>query len=179
MALCGCYQAGSAWYREARLRQLAAGYYRALHRAIVRDPTLRLVLYRCLDCRIFFLSNWSNPRTAGRSGFRCPMGCRDHYRSQQASKRSTAYYQTAEGKGKKKEQNARRTTCGGPPTEQVKVDARADDGRMLRYLKYILERVDRRRVTALEVRRLFAEIYEVLRQHSLEDWWNLWQIRDG
>lgn len=179
MALCGCYQAGAAWYREAGSRKLAAGYYRALHRAILRDHTLRQVLYRCAGCHIFFLTYWSNARATGRTGFRCPMGCRDHYRRQRANKRSTAYYQTAEGKDKKKEQNARRTSCGGPPTEQAKADVRSDDCRMLRYLKYILERVDRRCVTAEEVRRLFAEIYDLLRQHSLENWWKLWHIRDG
>ena len=39
---------------------------------------------------------------------RCPFGCRQHHRRQCSCQRSTAYYQTAAGKTKKKRLNARR-----------------------------------------------------------------------
>jgi hypothetical protein len=39
---------------------------------------------------------------------RCPFGCRGHHRRQCSCQRSTAYYQTAAGKAKKKRLNARR-----------------------------------------------------------------------
>lgn len=176
MALCRCYQARASWYREVGLRRLAARYYRALRRAIIRDATLRQVLYRCPDCHIFFITYWSN---RNRVGIRCPMGCRDHYRRQQASKRSTAYYQTDDGKDKKKTINAQRSSCGGSPRKQAESAVLTDDCRMLRYLKFILERVDRRRVTSEDIQRLFIEICDLLRQHSLESWWKLWQTPDS
>ena len=39
---------------------------------------------------------------------RCPFGCRQQHRRRRSSQRSTAYYQTAIGKVKKKRLNARR-----------------------------------------------------------------------
>lgn len=59
-------------------------------------------MVRCADCEIRFLTD---PRNAGREDLRCPFGCREHYRRQRASERSTAYYQTAAGKRKKKRLN--------------------------------------------------------------------------
>lgn len=59
----------------------------------------------CRDCGIRFLTH---PRNAGRQDLRCPFGCRQHHRRQGGCQRSTAYYQTAAGKRKKKRLNARR-----------------------------------------------------------------------
>jgi hypothetical protein len=49
---------------------------------------------------------------------RCPFGCREHHRQQRSSQRSTAYYRTAAGKGKKKRLNARRQGSQVPPAAQ-------------------------------------------------------------
>ena len=174
---------GVAWYREAERGKLALGYYRALRKAITRNPRLRGVLYRCVDCHIFFLTYWSNPKTAGRRGFRCPMGCRARHGRKESSKRATRYYQTAEGKLKKHEINGRRTGGQGNgqavPAGCANVPTAPSDLPMIRYLKFILEQVDRCCVSEEEVRRFFSEICGLLRQHSLSDWWKLWHIRDG
>ena len=68
-------------------------------------PRLRRCIAYCRDCGIRFLTH---PRNAGRRNLRCPFGCRRHHRRQRSCQRSTAYYQTAEGKRKKKRLNARR-----------------------------------------------------------------------
>jgi hypothetical protein len=47
---------------------------------------------------------------------RCPFGCRQHHRRQRSGQRSTAYYQTAIGRRKKKRLNGRRQRQGVSPT---------------------------------------------------------------
>jgi hypothetical protein len=178
VALCGRYQSESGWYRGAELRGVAAGYYLALRKAILRDPTLRGVLHRCFDCRIYFLSYWSNPRSIRGEGLRCPMGCSRGHRDRESRKRSAEYYRTPEGKQKKRELNRRRSESGRGP-HPVAADPRKLERCLLAYLGFILERVDRRRVCTRDVERLFDEISQILRQHGLAEWRWLWQSRDG
>jgi hypothetical protein len=91
-----------------------------------QQPHRRRCLTRCRHCRIFFLTD---PRNTGRKdlprGTRqdlgCPFGCREAHRKQQSSARSLAYYQSAEGRKKKRDLNQRRpAACRGqtpaPPT---------------------------------------------------------------
>jgi len=161
------------------LRRLAAGYYRALRKALVRNPALRRLLYRCLDCHILFLTHPCNSKSYGRKALRCPMGCKSHHRSTESNRRSAEYYRTPEGKQKKKELNARRSSQEGSTKEPLRPDVETENGKLLGYLKFILEQVDRRRVTAPEVRELHAKICAFLRQHNLDNWWRAWQIGDG
>ncbi len=58
-----------------------------------------------MHCGIRFLTH---PRNAGRRNLRCPFGCRQQHRRQRSSQRSAAYYQTADGRRKRKRLNARR-----------------------------------------------------------------------
>lgn len=179
MALCERFELGPAWYREAQLRRLAAGYYRVLRKVLIKNPKLRQLLYRCADCHIFFLTYPSNPKSSCREGLRCPMGCQNHHRSTESSRRVTEYYRTPEGKQKKKELNAHRSSQECSSEEPQRPDVETETGKLFGYLKFILEQVDRRRVTAAEVRELHAKIYAFLRQHSLDNWWQAWQIGDG
>jgi hypothetical protein len=84
------------------------------------NPELRRCVASCIHCGIRFLTH---PRNAGRGDLRCPFGCRQHHRRQRSSQRSTAYYQTAAGKGKKKRLNARRnrstSSVDGPPHQEL------------------------------------------------------------
>ena len=68
-------------------------------------PELQGCVAYCADCGIRFLTH---PRNAGRRNLRCPFGCREHHRRRRSCQRSTAYYQTATGKAKKKRLNGRR-----------------------------------------------------------------------
>ena len=179
MALCECHEPDSGWYRQEEIRRLAAAYYRALRKALIRKPELKRVLYRCADCHIFFLTYPSNPKSSGREGLRCPMGCQRHHRNAESGRRGIEYYRTPEGKQKKKEINARRSVCKDPSVAPEEPGVEAEDGRLIGYLKFILEQVDRRRVTVEEVRELLKAIYAFLRQHSLDNWWRAWQIGDG
>ena len=51
---------------------------------------------------------FTHPRNAGRNDLGCPFGCRQTHRRKNAIQRSTEYYQTKEGKIKKKDLNSRR-----------------------------------------------------------------------
>ena len=78
----------------------------ALDSVLRGDPGLQDCAVECCHCGIRFLTH---PRNARRIDLRCPFGCRQHHRRQQANRRSRAYYQSEEGKAKKKELNQRRS----------------------------------------------------------------------
>ena len=84
-------------------------YYAVLRSILRTKPALRQCLTRCRDCRIFFLTSRHN---TGRCDLRCAFGCREAYRKLSSTERSIAYYQTEEGKLKKKAQNAKRMPKG-------------------------------------------------------------------
>jgi hypothetical protein len=101
------FQFGPGWYRrQSEILDLVLQYYFVLRSVLRAKPCLRQCLTRCRHCRIFFLTHPSN---AGRRDLGCPFGCRDEHRKRHSSKRSTEYYQTAEGKFKKRMQNSKRT----------------------------------------------------------------------
>jgi hypothetical protein len=82
----------------------------------------------CVHCGIRFLT-W--PQNAGRRDLRCPFGCRQHQRRQSSNQRSAAYYQTDEGKEKKRRLNASRGNRSSPAQTQQDVATRecvADGG---------------------------------------------------
>ena len=81
----------------------------SLDSVLQSHPELQDCVAYCTDCGIRFLTH---PRNAGRRDLRCPFGCREHHRRQRSCQRSTAYYQTAAGKAKKKRLNARRQAAG-------------------------------------------------------------------
>jgi hypothetical protein len=82
-------------------------------------PELQGCIVYCVHCRIRFLTH---PRNAGRRNLRCPFGCRRHHRRQCSNRRSTAFYQTADGKRQKKRLNARRHGNQVPSTGPLPPD---------------------------------------------------------
>ena len=73
-------------------------------------PELQGCIVYCTHCGIRFLTH---PRNAGRRNLRCPFGCHRQHRRQCSNRRSTAFYQTADGKRQKKLLNARRNRNTG------------------------------------------------------------------
>jgi len=92
---------------------LVLEYYQVLRSLLRRQPHRRRCLTRCRHCRIFF---FTDPRNTGRKdmprGKRqdlgCPFGCREAHRQQESTSRSRAYYQSPEGRQKKRDLNQRR-----------------------------------------------------------------------
>jgi len=107
------------WHQDDRARPLVRQYQSTLDSVLQSHPELRRCVAYCRDCGIRFLTH---PRNAGRRNLRCPFGCRQHHRRQRSCQRSTAYYQTAAGRAKKKRLNARRQVSQVPPTAQPPSD---------------------------------------------------------
>jgi len=109
----------SDWHQLDRARPLVQQYQTVLDSVLESYPELQRCVAYCTDCGIRFLTH---PRNAGRRNLRCPFGCREHHRRQGSCRRSTAYYQTAAGKAKKKRLNGRRHRNPAPPTMQPQPD---------------------------------------------------------
>jgi hypothetical protein len=101
------------WHQLDRAKPLVQQYQTVLDSVLQSHSELQGCVAYCTDCGIRFLTH---PRNAGRRNLRCPFGCREHHRRQCSCRRSTAYYQTAAGKAKKKRLNGRRQGSQVPPT---------------------------------------------------------------
>jgi len=131
-------------------------------RSVLRThPYLRPCLCRCRECRIFFLTH---PRNAGRRDLRCPFGCRKVHRKRNSTQRSVAYYRTAEGKEKKKLQNGKRGRGAGPGRQPGEGQGMHFDADIVRYLAMVVSRIERRRVSEWEIRKMLAR---AVRQHRM------------
>ena len=100
------------WHQDDRASPLVRQYQTALDSILQSHPALQGCVVYCVGCGIRFLAH---PRNAGRRDLRCPFGCREYHRQQRSCQRSTAYYQTAAGKAKKKRLNARRQSPPSAP----------------------------------------------------------------
>jgi hypothetical protein len=146
-------------------------------------PALQGGVAYCVGCGIRFLAH---PRNAGRRDLRCPFGCREYHRQQRSCQRSTAYYQTAAGKAKKKRLNARRQGRQFPPaapplpappaseplpaTAKLRLEgmvldeASVANSPMLPYVRMIVSLIEGVEFTCREVVHL---LWQALRQHSI------------
>lgn len=103
-------------------------------------PRLQRCVTDCIHCGIRFLTH---PRNAGRRDLRCPFGCRQHHRKRRSSQRSTAYYQTAVGRWKKKRLNFRRnrstSSADGQPQQDLGRQASRPNGQLTDELQVKVE----------------------------------------
>jgi hypothetical protein len=109
------------WHQDDRAKPLVRQYQTVLDSVVQSHPELQGCIVYCAHCGIRFLTH---PRNAGRRDLRCPFGCRWHHRRQCSNGRSTAFYQRAGGKRKKKLLNARRQGKQVPSTVPPQPDLR-------------------------------------------------------
>lgn len=144
---------------------LVLAYYVLLRSVLRSQPELRRCLTRCRHCRIFFLTD---PCNAGRCDLGCPFGCQQAHRKQQSNRRSTAYYQDKEGKGKKRELNAKRRKRGAAPTAPEPASAVPSPPPWPRpivdYLCMVVGLIEGRRVSVTEILEM---LYRTVRQHTM------------
>lgn len=150
------------WYRQGEACVLVKQYYVVLRSVLRSRPDLRRCLSRCRHCRIFFLTH---PRNSGRSDLGCPFGCREAHRKQRSTKRSVAYYATAEGKTKKQIQNCKRPQ-GGVRAEAKPPDPDAAEvpAGMVGYVAMVASLIESRPVSKEEIRRMLVR---AMRQRSM------------
>lgn len=145
-------------------------YYFVLRSVLRAKPCLRRCLTRCRHCRIFLLTH---PRNAGRSDLRCAFGCKDAHRKRSSLQRSEEYYDTKEGKFKKKMQNGKRTkskaksNSGNQPEEtrrDLAMGGRKFDAGMVCYVQMVTSLIEGRRASRDEILQMLAR---AVRQHSM------------
>lgn len=129
-------------------------------RCVIREhPHLKPYLKRCRHCGIIFLTDFRNAR---RCDIDCPFGCRNAHRKKRSTQRSTAYYQTAEGKFKKKQLNARRNSRDMPVPKL--------DQALIVHIRVATSLIEGRPVCLAEI---VSMVKRILRQHSLDNRENL------
>ncbi len=101
---------------------MVAQYYWVVRCVAKEKPHLRKCLTRCRHCHILF---FTHPRNAGRNDLGCPFGCRQAHRRKSSIHRSTEYYQSEEGKQKKKYLNAGRSQQNRLP--ESRLDEKGND----------------------------------------------------
>jgi hypothetical protein len=153
-------------------------YYQVLRSLLRQQPHRRRCLTRCRHCRIFF---FTDPRNTGRKdmprGKRrdlgCPFGCREAHRQQQSSARSLAYYQSSQGRKKKRDLNQRRpAACRGQtpapattPSSPAPQPARTPWAEpVVAHVGMVVSWIEGRHLGRAEIRQLLAH---VLRQQSI------------
>lgn len=171
MALQQGFTLGSEWYRGEGVRRYALGYYEVFREILRGDPESRSAIVRCRECGIFFFAHRSN---WGRWDLLCPFGCSVHHRRQESNRRAKAYYQTPEGKLKKKALNERRWAEKGP-TEKIP----SSEPRIVPYLRFILSFIDKGVVTLEEALGVFQRVLEELRQQGLLTFFEESKVPDG
>jgi hypothetical protein len=140
-------------------------YYHVLRLVLKAQPHLRRCLSKCRHCQIFFLTH---PRNSGRRDLGCPFGCRQAHRRQNAVKRSSEYYQSAEGKIKKRYLNTRRSECELKPSQtQSSIDGceTGVDPSVILHIRMVTSLIEGRAVGLKEILRM---IEGILRQHSID-----------
>ena len=160
------------WHREESVKELTICYYRILYKVVRDKPSVKRHITRCVDCGIYFITD---PRNKDRADLRCPFGCRDAHRRRCSNERSTVYYQTANGKYKKRLLNQRRCRRSEAPSV---VSARVEDARIafqdadvglsvpfLVYLQSVARVVEGRAISLAAIR---MAVRKILRQHSID-----------
>jgi hypothetical protein len=140
--------------------------YYVLLRAMLRTrPELRRCQTRCRHCGIFFLTD---PRNGRRCDLGCPFGCAEAHRKRRSTQRSTAYYQDADGKEKKRQQNAKRRKVPTAPACAPRAPAPEPTlswpQPILEYVRLVVSLIERREVSLAEVVEM---LLRVVRQHSM------------
>jgi len=123
---------------------------------------LRPCLTRCGHCGILFITH---PRNSGRNDLRCPFGCREAHRKISSTKRSVRYYQTEEGKFKKKRLNDRRKKSNRVEENSENIGGESVDKTTLSHIRMVASMIEGRNVTLAEI---LSMLESVLRQHSMD-----------
>jgi hypothetical protein len=125
-------------------------------------PHLRSCLAKCRHCQILFLTD---PRNRGRKDLGCPFGCRDAHRKSCSNKRSRHYYQTDQGKVKKKQLNDRRKAPERTKQSSALPDNDVADSTTLCHIQMVVSMIEGRSVALAEIVMMLKAI---MRQHSMD-----------
>jgi hypothetical protein len=131
-----------------------------LRKCLLSNPDLRKNLCRCKHCNIFFICSDSN---IGRTDLGCPFGCAEESRKRNAQKRSSDYYKTDEGKGKKKALNKKRAS--GNIEEKEFGNQRYK--KIFFYLHFMFLKLDKIYRPVRDIEIIYGYFLKIVRQHPL------------
>lgn len=160
------------WYRKKNYRWFVKEYYQTLRIVLKATPKNHRELTRCAHCGIYFLTAPSN---RGRKDIRCPFGCREQHKKEASKYRSTAYYQTDDGKIKRQIQNAKRYKNVKDPDSALKKKEQLskEKGSFIGYLRFIISLMEGKYISWQEIKGVLLEYFKKWKQHPLEYWLRL------
>ena len=130
-------------------------------RLLKAHSALRRWRTRCRHCGLFFLTH---PRNAGRKDLGCPFGCREAHRRVASQQRSTAYYQSKEGKLKKKALNRQRSLVGQPLSSAPAKEPTALPRELVVHVQQVVSEIEGRPFSIPEI---LALLTRIVRQHRI------------
>lgn len=164
------------WHRNPVVVSFVGSYVWLLRSIVQERPELQRYETQCSHCGLVFLNH---PRNAGRCDIGCSFGCAEAHRKQASNQRSTAYYQSEEGKEKKRQLNAKRGKAKPTPTPPTPVSSVSTSPSspvlvqpispsfpkwIVNYVILLARWIEGRRVSLEEIWDLLSK---VLRQHSM------------
>jgi len=158
------------------MKPIISGYYGILRHALQNTDKKHRVLSRCRYCTIAFLTTPSN---RDRHDLLCPFGCRENHKRHQSKKRSTAFYQTSDGKKIKKELNRRRYIKKEGSSQQKNEGLKRWNPHLLNHLRFIISILEEIRMTKVELQVLLNHFLKKWRQHPLFIWSETGKIPDS
>lgn len=160
------------WYHSSSCLEKAIIYYQALRKVLKTCPDLRKLLCRCRHCLVYFLTK---PCNQGRTDLGCPFGCAEGHRQSSSNSRSKDYYNTPEGKEKKKVINKKRSLDQDVKTKneskiefELNIFKSKSIWKFISYLRFIMIQIENIKVSIDEVWNIYQVNLKKVRQHSLE-----------
>ena len=153
------YDFSSSWYREAPVRPITIQYYKLIFKLSAKTD-LRCCRVHCASCEIIFFTSPHNKR---RTDLNCPFGCQNYQKHLKSNQRSIAYYQTKQGKEKKKSLNKKRT----PKIDQISAltenDSKDNSREVVPLIKYLVALISRIECKPISI----EQVHNIMRQHSI------------
>lgn len=183
MALRERHTFGLRWYHSSSCLKIGILYYLGLRKVLKTCTDLRKLLCRCRHCRIYFLTM---PCNQGRDDLGCPFGCAEGHRKSSSGSRSKDYYNTSEGKEKKKVTNKKRSLKQNSKSKSeliIEFDLNILSSKavckFISYLRFILIQIEKLKLSIDEVWNIYQANLKKVRQHSLELCKKIIQDPDG
>lgn len=131
---------------------------------VLKKHPRMVCLIQCLECEILFLTSIANK---DRSDIRCPYGCRRRHSNKKSNQRSTSYYQTEQGKAKKKAINDKRDKSSHSKKAASQTRSLSDKV-VFGYYRWLILVIQRIRMNPKDIRALIERARALWRQQGLD-----------
>lgn len=157
------------WYKKGQ----AIYFYEYYENILTTFPCCKkFVLIKCAQCNITIATSCSNQ---GRNDIRCYFGCKEIHKKTESNIRVAKYYETPEGKEKKKALNSKEnSSCekdNSPDQEPVLTSPplSLSDFHSFPYIRFILSLFSKQVIKNEDLVKLITQVNCELRQRSLDE----------